>query len=525
MTVATDAFLAAPEVRPPDPRERELRRATVGYWLLVALIAIVGVGKAVRSDVMDPDSFWHVKVAEQLQRGGIHPIVDHLSYMSIKEPWTPYSWLAELAMKWTWDVGGYRLSLVFRAAMVALTVICAALACATFAGKERRMSSLIAVVFFAYLSMPFLSWRPATLAILLMALCAWLLLRDRRLSERSRAVWWIVPATALMVNVHLTAIVIPMWVAALLAGGAWEHYRGATDETRRRIRRYAVLLIATALACLATPLLPGVIRTAWHYQAEDVMVASDIISEMRPVWKSDLWFVTVPLLVLFFVNAYRHREALRAGEWLWLIVGTVLLLRLGRFAPLFAMIAAPVLAATLTRRIGDRVLARPIVHVAVCISLLTFVTHVIRDFPKRGGEAAFCEWLNTAPRHFYYPCAAADWVEANLKPRTGRLINEFNWGGFLAWRLGAPRSGYQTLLDGRTQMFTPAFWRKTMLAPDDATRMEFFKTLDADVAILPVQKSRFRNAVEQMGWVRIYRDDRGIADVYVPPEVAKAPTP
>jgi hypothetical protein len=242
---------------------------------------------------------------------------------------------------------------------------------------------------------------------------------------------------------------------------------------------------------------------------------------MRPVWKSDLWFVTVPLLILFFWNTYRHREVLRAGEWLWLIVGTFFLLRLGRFAPVFAMIAAPVLAATLTRRIGDRVLAKPMIHVAVSVSLLTFTSYVVRDFPKRGGEQAFFEWLNTKPRHFYYPTAACEWIDTNLTPRTGRLINEFNWGGFLEWRLGAPRNRYQTILDGRTQMFTPEFWRKTMLAPDDATRVEFFKTLDADVAVLPVEKSRFRNAVEQMGWVRVHRDDRGIADVYVPPEVAE----
>jgi len=69
-------------------------------------------------------------------------------------------------------------------------------------------------------------------------------------------------------------------------------------------------------------------------------------------------------------------------------------------------------------------------------------------------------------------------------------------------------------------MFTPEFWRKTMLAPDDQTRVEFFKTLDADVAVLPVDKSRFRKAVEQMGWVRVHRDERGIADVYVPPTAA-----
>src|SRR5688500_20136002 len=101
-----------------DVAVQDNRRAAIGFWLLISVIVGLGVGKAVRSDVMDPDAFWHIRVAEQLLAEGIHPIVDHLSYGSIKQSWTPYSWLAELGMKWTWDAGGYRLALAMRAAIV-----------------------------------------------------------------------------------------------------------------------------------------------------------------------------------------------------------------------------------------------------------------------------------------------------------------------------------------------------------------------------------------------------------------------
>ena len=60
--------------------------------------------------MLDPDCFWHIRVAEQLEREGIHPIVDQLSFASIKDPWTPYSWLAELGMKWVWDKHKTRLN-------------------------------------------------------------------------------------------------------------------------------------------------------------------------------------------------------------------------------------------------------------------------------------------------------------------------------------------------------------------------------------------------------------------------------
>ena len=116
-----------------------------------------------------PTAFWHIQVAEQLLHDGIHPIVDHLSYSSIQQPWTPYSWLAELAMKWSWDTGGYRLSLILRAAMVSATIVLVSLACVRFAGAGRRLNCIVAIIYFSYLTLPYLSFRPATAAIMLLA--------------------------------------------------------------------------------------------------------------------------------------------------------------------------------------------------------------------------------------------------------------------------------------------------------------------------------------------------------------------
>jgi hypothetical protein len=64
-----------------------------GAALLVALIALASAGKAVVFDTLDPDCFWHLRVAEQLQAHGVGPLVDDLSFASTREPWTPYSWL------------------------------------------------------------------------------------------------------------------------------------------------------------------------------------------------------------------------------------------------------------------------------------------------------------------------------------------------------------------------------------------------------------------------------------------------
>src|SRR3954467_7460292 len=104
-------------------------RTGVGFLLLVGLVALVAGGKAVLFDTIDPDCFWHLKVAEQLRAEGVRPVVDRLSFASVQTAWAPYSWLAELGMKATWDAGGYRAAVLVQALMQAALAAAIALGC------------------------------------------------------------------------------------------------------------------------------------------------------------------------------------------------------------------------------------------------------------------------------------------------------------------------------------------------------------------------------------------------------------
>jgi hypothetical protein len=353
------------------------------------------------------------------------------------------------------------------------------------------MSCAIGTAVGALLATPYLAFRPVTFAIVVLGICAWLLLRDRRLGEHSRAVWLVVPLTALCTNIHLAAVVAPAWVACLFAAALWE-------RNRRSITRCGLLLIATSIAALATPMLPGVVRTGWHYLTSDVMVRSGGIEEVQPVGIIML-ALTIALLAVVFAN----RRALRLGEWLWLLVTAVMMLRMSRFAPMFAFVAAPALAATLPR-LPDAVLARRPVIAVLAIALLVSVIRIVAGFPW---TTAMNQWVNR--RLPVYPTAAADYVGA--APRTGRLINEFNWGGYLAWRLG---DKYQVFVDGRTQLFDEKFWRATYLGTDGDIAKAIQAT-NADIAIIPRRRSRFRAAIESLGWRSVYKDH--VAEVFEKP--------
>ncbi len=498
------------------------KRPGVGLVLVVGLLCLAAAGKAVLYDTLDPDCFWHLRVAEQLMTEGIHPLVDHLSFASRPEPWVPYSWLAELGMKRVWDFGGYRAAVAVAALMSAAFLAMIALGSWELV-KERDGSDtaiVIATAFAAYISLPYLSFRPVTAALVILAACAWLMLRDRRHCETSKAVWLVPFIAALTINIHPFALMIPLWSGAVLAGAIWERIRGlastmpgdaqlAASETRRRCRRYLALTILTAAACLCTPLLPGVIQTIAHYEMHDAMVAGPAIAETQPFFRGTAGFINVVLFLGIALLCRSNRTRIRAGQWLWLIGGGILLLQLGRFAPLFAIVAAPAIAAMLPA-MTDNILARRPVQLVTASVILIGVIRIGFTFP--GADVSMGTWINrNGADSPGYPAQAAHFVSQYIPADQGKIVNEFSWGGYLAWRLGPD---FKVLCDGRTQCYSNEFWHNSTLG-DAATRRRFAGTLTADAAIVPSGKSALREALVKCGWTSVYEDPR--AQVLVPP--------
>ena len=122
--------------------------------------------------------------------------------------------------------------------------------------------------------MPYLSFRPVTLALVGLATCGWLAMRDRRRGG-GRGVWLAVPITAVLANVHLYALLVPA-AGGLLVVGDW--------IDGQPVRRTVALALALAAAAVATPMLPGVVHSALFYATGDAMVSGPVIAEMRP-WR------------------------------------------------------------------------------------------------------------------------------------------------------------------------------------------------------------------------------------------------
>src|SRR6188768_668490 len=132
----------------------------IGLGLTIALLALIAAQKVALVDTLDPDAFWHLRVADQIARDGARPVVDELSYMSQREPWTPYSWLAELAMRKVWIVGGLRGAVIAHMIMAMSLVVLAALASRAASGADRDVPVLVAVLLTGAWTQWFIAFRP-----------------------------------------------------------------------------------------------------------------------------------------------------------------------------------------------------------------------------------------------------------------------------------------------------------------------------------------------------------------------------
>lgn len=474
--------------------------------LLLALIALAAAGKAILFDTLDPDLFWHLRVAEQLHTDGIGPIVDRISFNSIQDPWTPYSWLAELIMHGVWSVGGFRLAVGVQAIAVASLIFAIAWAarwaCTSATASDDAphagwLATALASTAGAFLALPYLSFRPVLFALLLIAIVNALCWRDRRMGYASRAIWLTLPLIALTINLHLFGALGAMLVLL--------HVLARKQPDRRAI----ALSIGAILAACCTPMLPGLVRTAWHYQQTDPMVAGGKIAEMLPFWTGPLGVASAVVALLMLAAMARSGRSMTVADWIATGIACVLLLRLGRFAPVFAIVVVPYVARSLSTLLSDAALARPLVHRALAGIVVVAVVRVVVAFPW---TVPLDHYLNRhTPLQEGYPTTAAMFVEANITPTTGRLINEFTWGGYLAWRLG---DRFQVMLDGRTQLYTPQFWQAVYF-DDVSARRTALDRARADAAIVPVGRSAFRDDLVLAGW-RIAHDD-GVAQVLLPP--------
>jgi len=314
-------------------------RPSLADLLLVSLIGwlfVAGQGWAVL--LADGDTGWHIRTGEWILETRSIPDQDLFSFSRASEAWYAWEWLSDvlfaLLHRW-WGLAGV-------AALAGCTLALGALAVFRYTlwrGAQPLVALAATLLCTGASSIHYLA-RPHVFTLLLMPVAWWMVERDRR--QPGRAVWWLVPISALWVNLHSGFFALPTCLALLSAGLAMEALVGRSPWTA--CRRYALLAAATLAASLANPYGIGLHRHIARYLTSDwIRSAVDEFQSPRfrgeSLLQFELLLVAALLVAGWLASRRRLADALLVVAWAHLALSSV------RHVPLFVLLAAPLVAA------------------------------------------------------------------------------------------------------------------------------------------------------------------------------------
>ncbi len=364
------------------------------------------------------DVWWHMRTGQWIVEHGQVPHKDMYSFVSQGAWWVNPSWLADVWFYGLWQVGGLAL---LRALAAALFASGMALAVASVPrGAAQPAAVAVAGMACSYAVAQSVLVRPLVFSFPLTAWFLWVL-RPRR----DRWLWTLPLCMALWVNLHAGFA-----AGLILVFLAFAAEVVALARARERAWRRARLLVATGLACGAAcfvnPFGYGVLTYPFRLTGSRLFM-SKVLEWMPPT--ADLAFMPYWVLLgatVLAVIATARRASL--FDVLVLAAFAGLSIRARRQMGVFGIVALPVLARHLS------LLPWPAGRRArlACATLV-------------GAAALAGVWNRSANvERERLPEKAVDFLAAT--PLQGRLFSEYDWGGYLIWRL-YPR--WQVFIDGR----------------------------------------------------------------------------
>ncbi len=416
---------------------------------LFAAILFIALFVMATREITDPDFWWHLRTGQYILETGSIPHGDIFSFTNAGRTWVTHEWLSEVLIFALYRLAGFPALILAFAGIIAATL---GLVYARCDGKP--YSAALAVLLAALAAAPTWGVRPQMLSLLFTALFLFILTFKRE------KIWLLAPLMILWVNLHSGFALGIVIIAIYLAGEFVERFVSpALPLSRAPLLPLALVLIA----CLAAVLINPNGATMYVYPFETLTSASmqAYIQEwFSPDFHSVEWQPFAWLMLgTFAAMAFSGKRA-RVSDILLLVVFGYAGLRSARNVPIFAIIAAPVLAehlwVCLQERGWARVLqtrgrmARGMVLINWLVLVLIAAAGLTRIVLVLGNQAA-------AERD-KFPAAAVDFLQTqNLAP----LYNTYGWGGYLIWRLYPTQ---HVFIDGRADVYGDTFVEEYLTA-------------------------------------------------------------
>ncbi len=437
------------------------------FAFLMPIIFLFGRMDGMQNLLGDGDTGWHIRTGEWIAANHVVPVRDLFSYSKPEGVWYAWEWASDLILAWLNTHGG--LAMVALGAILIISITFTLL----FRLARRQSNAIVAIVVtMASAAASSIHWlaRPHLFTMLFLVLFYCALERVR--AGQTKYLWFLPLGTAVWTNVHGGFVVGIAIVGAYGLAELMKMALAPDAETRLEARPRAKQYFLCMLACLAASLInPYTYRLHVHVfqYLRDPYAAEHIIEFFSLNFHHPMAIFFEALMLLGVAATFwSFRKGTYVEGLLILVAGHGALLA-GRNIPLYAIIAAPPIAAMLTEWLAAapefqvaewlRAAARKFNAVAAEITETDAIGrwHIVSALGVM--LVASLLFAPHPPKKFrpefdpkYYPAAAVNKISRDIlgKGSPAHIFTYDQWGDYLIYRL-YPRT--RVFIDGRSDYY------------------------------------------------------------------------
>jgi hypothetical protein len=456
----------------------------------------------------DGDLPRHLVVGQLIRERRSIPLTDEFSFRTEGFASIPHEWLSQVVFSTAYELLGL-------GGVVLLTaLIVTAVWSIVFHEANRRAKSLFISLFLTALgfaaSMIHVMPRPHIVTYLLTAL--WIVVLERILMGRPKHWIWLPILMLLWVNMHgMFVLGVIVWGIYVL--GSFLDNPGTAWISKPATRS---LLLGGLLSLFSTFLSPS---GASIWKAITSLGSNSYITSRIPEYQSPNFHIpeTWPFILLLGVVILAFARNNQKNSWttiLMTLAFTAIALYTSRMIPVCAIVLVPIAAKALGAWLRQEYPASRFSQMERNFSTINersggwvwmvVLLLVVGAVFRSGGSIDATGTGN----HFdgrFFPVQAVDWLNQN--PQYGHMFNEFDWGGYLLFKLSPPQ---QIFMDGHTHIYGEALTREyeTVISMSEGWE-DVIENYNIEWSIVRTN-SPIAQALLHENWRTLYQDDTAI---------------
>jgi hypothetical protein len=410
-------------------------------FLMITLLLVILIAARIP---LDTDMWWHLRAGETTVETGKPTVIDTMSFTKMGEPWVNHSWMAQVILYLLNKLGNYWGLEGYVVVLIAVTVLLLWLQM-----KESPILKAAFIIYGVFLISQVLTPRPQLFSLFLLAFTSWYF--TCCVKGNYRKAWALPIIFTFWSNLHAGATIGIIYMVGYVGGNFVNMIFKKREE--RNWNNFFALVGWAILAFCAIAVNPnGLSIYGISFVTVQVRVQQYIQEWLAPDYREPLHLMFLILLIANYIVLFLARRKFDWSDLAISVTFSYFALTARRNIALFTVAVIPIFTKYVsflisnTRQASKKIKSKPLRPTTTRIINYSIIGLLFTVF-------LFKFYINGYPklveRHItdYYPTQQIQTL-LNIKPE-GNLLNEYNWGGYLAWE----ETEYPVIIDARTDLY------------------------------------------------------------------------